>query len=197
MKTKYFPIILGAIFIFTGTLFSQKEKASPEYSYIGTKGCKKCHLKQFRSWEETKMAQAYDLLKPSERAEAKKSVGLDPEKDYTKDSECLPCHTLGYGKPRGFVSLEKTPELVGVGCEMCHGAGSEYTKEPYMHLKNKEYKLAEVIKVGLVSPVTGETCTSLCHNEKSPFFKKDQPFDFKKRKDEGTHEHLPLKYKHE
>ena len=197
MNTKYFFMILGAIFIFNGILFSQEEEASPEYGYIGTKGCKKCHLKQARSWEQTKMAQAYDLLKPGERADAKKSVGLDPEKDYTKDSECLPCHTTGYGKPGGFVSLEKTPELAGVGCEMCHGAGSEYTQEQYMSLKNKEFKLAEVVKAGLISPITGETCTTRCHNEKSPFFKKDQPFNFKERKEHGTHEHFALKYKHD
>jgi hypothetical protein len=80
---------------------------------------------------------------------------------------------------------------------MCHGAGSEYTKEQYMHLKNKEYKLTEVVKVGLISPVIADSCTSLCHNENSPFFNKDKPFDFEKQKDEGTHQHFPLKYKHE
>jgi hypothetical protein len=197
MNIKFFIRTLGAILIFSGILFSQDENATQEHSYIGAKGCKKCHLKEARSWEQTKMAQAYDLLKPGERAEAKKSVGLDPEKDYTKDADCLPCHTTGYGEPGGFVSFEKTPELAGVGCEMCHGAGSEYTQEQYMSLKNKEYKLTEVVKAGLVSPITGEACTDRCHNEKSPFFKKDQPFDFKLRKVQGTHEHFALKYKHE
>lgn len=177
-----------------GTAYSQHDKG---LSYIGTKNCRKCHLKEFKSWSETKMANAYVLLKPGERAEAKQAVGLDPQKDYTKNSECLACHTTGFGKTGGFVSLEATPELAGVSCEMCHGAGGEYTKDQYMSLKNKEYKLAEVVKAGLVSPVTGETCTSLCHNEKSPFFKKAEPFDFKKRKEEGTHEHFPLKYKHD
>ena len=94
-------------------------------------------------------------------------------------------------------SFEETSELDGVSCEICHGAGSEYTKEQYMHLKNKEYKLSEVVKVGLISPVTADSSTSLCHNENSPFFNKDKPFDFEKRKDEGTHQHFPLKYKHE
>jgi len=45
-----------------------------------------------------------------------------------------------------------------------------------LSLKNKSNKLAELVKVGLISPVIGKTCTSLCHNEKSPFFKKDEPF---------------------
>lgn len=79
---------------------------------------------------------------------------------------------------------------------MCHGAGSEYTKDQHKSLKNKEYKLVDVIKVGLVSPVTGETCTTLCHNEKSPFYDKNEPFVFEQRNIDGTHEHFPLKYKH-
>lgn len=194
---KMFWIVLMLIFVLAGAIQSQEKKESKDYSFVGTKGCKKCHIKQFKSWKETKMAKAYDILKPGERAEAKKKAGLDPQKDYTEDAECLPCHTTGYGKPGGFVSLEKTPQLVGISCEMCHGAGSEYTKNQYMSLKNKNYKLAEVVKVGLISPVTGETCVSVCHNEKSPFFKKDQPFEFEKRKNQGTHEHFPLKYKHE
>ncbi|MFQ5602433.1 MAG: cytochrome c family protein [bacterium] len=193
----FFKILFVFIIALTGTVQSQDKKESPGYSYIGTKNCKKCHIKQYKSWKNTKMANAYEILKPGERAEAKQKAGLDPEKDYTTDAECLSCHTTGYGKPGGFVSLEDTPELVGVSCEMCHGPGSEYTKKQYMHLKNKEYKLSEVVKVGLVSPVTGETCTSLCHNEKSPFVDKDNPFDFQTRKEQGTHEHFPLKYKHE
>ena len=64
-------------------------------------------------------------------------------------------------------------------------------------MRNKSYKRAEVVKAGLISPVTGETCTSLCHNDKSPFFKTAEPFDFEKRKDQGTHKHFPLKYKHD
>ncbi len=194
---RLFLVVLVLMIAFSGTVQVQEKEEIPVYSYVGTKGCRKCHIKQFKSWKETKMAKAYDILKPGERAEAKAKAGLDPQKDYTTDPECLPCHTTGYGKPGGFVSLEETPELVGVSCEMCHGAGSEYVKEQYMHLKNKNYKLAEVVKVGLIAPVTGDRCTEVCHNEKSPFFKKDEPFDFEKRKEEGTHQHFPLKYKHD
>ena len=170
--------------------------AQDEYSYIGTKKCKKCHIKQFKSWAKTNMANAYNILKPGERAEEKKTVGLDPDKDYTTDPECLACHTTGYEKAGGFVSEEKSPQRLGVSCEMCHGAGSEYTKDQHKSLKNKYYKLVDVIKVGLISPVTGETCTTLCHNEKSPFYDKNEPFDFEQRKTDGTHEHFPLKYEH-
>ena len=48
-----------------------------------------CHLKEWKSWSQTKMAQAFEQLKPGERTEAKKTAGLDPDKDYTQDETCL------------------------------------------------------------------------------------------------------------
>jgi len=195
---KIFRFIIVTLFVLISIIKTGgTDKMLPPSSFIGTKGCKKCHIKQFKSWEKTKMANAYEILKPGERGEAKKKAGLDAKKDYTKDPKCLPCHTTGFGQPGGFISMDQTPQLAGIGCEMCHGAGSEYTKEQYMHLKNKEYKRADVVNVGLISPVTGGRCTSLCHNEKSPFFNKNEPFDFEKRKDQGTHEHTLLKYIHD
>jgi hypothetical protein len=194
-KINCFLIVI--LFALTSILQPSDEIADKQYNYIGTKGCKKCHIKQFKSWAKTNMANAYDNLKPGERSEAKKRVGLDPEKDYTKDTECLPCHTTGYGKSGGFISLKETPQLVGVSCEACHGAGKEYTKKQYMHTKNKEYKRADIVKVGLVSPVTGEMCTISCHNSKSPFFNENESFNFEKRRDQGTHEHISLKYNHD
>lgn len=140
------------------------------------------------------MAKAFELLKPGVRAEQKKAHRLDPKKDYTHDATCLPCHTTGYGQPGGFVSIEKTPQLAGVQCEMCHGAGEGYLKPNRMSLQNKEYKRAEVVAAGMVIP-NAKTCTG-CHNEKSPFVKKGDVFNFEQRKAQGTHQHLPLKYRH-
>ncbi len=164
--------------------------------YVGTKKCKMCHIKQFKSWKETRMSQAFELLKPGVRAENKKSAGLDPNADYTTDKTCLPCHTTGYGQEGGFVSVEETPDRVGVGCEVCHGAGKGYLAKGFMTMKNKNFKRADVVAAGLVLP-DASTCTGLCHNEKSPFFKPDVPFDWETRKAKGTHEHIPLKYEHE
>jgi hypothetical protein len=142
------------------------------------------------------MAKAFDLLKPGARAEQKVAAGLDPDKDYTKDAECLPCHTVGYGQKGGFVDIEKTPNHAGVGCEMCHGPGGTYTRDQHMSLKNQEYKKEELVAVGLVGEITAETCTKSCHNNKSPFVGEDYVFDFEANKDKGTHEKFPLKFKH-
>jgi hypothetical protein len=176
-----------------GTGVSQEH----ETEYVGSKKCKMCHFKEYKSWNETKMAQALEVLKPGQAVEAKKTHGIDPDSDYTADAECLKCHTTGFGQPGGFVSVDETPEMAGVGCESCHGPGGDYLEEDLMSLKNKDHSLESVRQAGLVYPVTEETCKSQCHNENSPFFSKDAPFDFEKRKSQGVHESVPLRYKHE
>ena len=65
-----------------------------------------------------------------------------------------------------------------------------------MSLKNQEYKKEEIVAVGMVGEITAETCTKLCHNNKSPFVGEDYVFDFAVNKDKGTHEKFPLKYQH-
>lgn len=163
--------------------------------YIGARKCKACHLKQFKSWEKTKMAMSYENLKPGVKAEAKKKAGLAPSKDYTVDKDCLRCHTTGYGKPGGFTSFEETPKFINVQCEACHGPGSEYSR---IMKKNKTFKLAEVKAVGLIVPKEDTHTCMECHSDESPFHDKVDPqykFEIQDRL-QNTHEHFPLKYKH-
>ncbi len=162
--------------------------------YVGAKKCKACHLKQFKSWSKTNMYTSFESLKPGQKAEAKTKAGFDPDKDYTNDAECLRCHTTGYGKG-GFVSIETTPKLAGVQCEGCHGPGSEYST---IMRKNKQFKLEDVKKAGLIIPSENEEGCMECHGGDSPFNETLDPkykFEFKERL-EKTHEHFPLKYQH-
>lgn len=170
--------------------------AAAEFEYVGSKNCKKCHLKEYKSWEATKMATTFDALKPGERGEAKLKAGLDPNNDYTTDEKCVKCHVTGYGKPGGFVDIATTPELANVGCETCHGPGGTYIQDGYMTLKNKEYKKADIVAVGMVDTVSAEQCEG-CHNAESPFVAEGYVFDFEANKDKGTHEKFPLKYNHD
>lgn len=169
--------------------------AEGEPGYVGAKKCKMCHIKEYNSWVGTKMANAFEALKPGVSAEAKKKANLDPAKDYRKDAACLGCHTTGHGKPGGFVSIDATPDLVGVQCEACHGPGETYTEKAYMSLQNKAYKKSELVAVGLVDQITKDQCVG-CHNAKSPFVGADYVFDFEARKTKGTHEKFPLKHPH-
>jgi len=166
-----------------------------DHAFVGSQKCKMCHIKEWKSWSETKMAKAFEALKPGQAADRKRGVGLDPEKDYTKDEACVPCHVTGYGKKGGFTSIEATPDLAGVGCEVCHGAGGTYLQKEHMSLQNKEFKKADLVAVGLTDTITAEQCKG-CHNSKSPFVGPDYVFDFEARKNEGTHEKVPLKFKH-
>jgi len=163
--------------------------------YVGAKKCKACHIKQYKSWEETNMAKSFENLKAGAMADAKKKAGLDPARDYTGDAKCLECHTTGYGKPGGFKSLAETPDLINVQCESCHGPGGDFKE---IMKTNKEFKLAEAAAAGLVIPNEKANNCMECHNDKSPFNEKvdaKYKFDIKDRL-KKTHEHFPLKYQH-
>lgn len=176
----------------------------PSYSYVGSKKCKKCHIKQFKSWEKTRMAKALDILKPGNNKEAKEKFDLDVGKDYTTDEKCLKCHTVGYGKPGGYAvpdpddkkAVRTAKKLRDVGCECCHGPGSEYIKVFDEILKSKrKYKVEELYAVGLHK--VDESVCSTCHNEESPSVNPGDSFDYEKRKNDGIHEHFPLKQREE
>ncbi len=180
-------------FMFVMAFFTIANAA--DVKYIGVKKCKACHMKQYKAWKKTKMFKSFDNLKPGVKAAEKTKAGLDPNKDYTSDPECLKCHTTGYGKPGGFKSIAETPKLAGVQCEACHGPGSKFSK---IMKKNKKFKLAEVKAVGWILPSEDEKGCMTCHGGDSPFSEKVDPkykFNFKERL-EKTHEHFKLKYEH-
>ena len=188
---RLFPVAIPITAVFV--VLTAVGAGAADHSYVGNKDCKKCHIKQWKSWSETKMASALDTLKPGVKADRKTELGLEPDTDYTTDEACVRCHVTGFGAEGGFTSEADTPELIGVGCEMCHGAGGTYTQDGYMTLKNKEYKKADLVAVGLVDTVSEEQCI-VCHNEDVPI--SDYTFDFDTKKSEGVHESYGLKYAH-
>lgn len=104
---------LSLLALFTGAFFGSVTPISAEETaattYVGADKCKMCHMEKFKTWSATGMSKAWDRIKDAE----------DKEK-------CYSCHTTGYGRPGGFVSLEKTPNLLGVQCETCHGPGGAH-----------------------------------------------------------------------
>lgn len=176
------------------------EEQVVQAEYIGIENCMLCHMPHFESWAETKMSRSFELLKPGARAEAKQNAGLDPQHDYSEDPNCLRCHVTGFGRPGGFTSLEETPDMLGVQCEMCHGPGSIYTE---MMMKTAgTYQREEYQTLGGLTMPSAENnvCTQQCHNPTSPFTKNGFVFDFENRKASGTHRHdmeyiyLPFDY---
>ena len=53
--------------VFIGVFFLVAAQASAEPTYVGAKKCKMCHLTEYKSWEKTKHAAAFDLLKDNEK----------------------------------------------------------------------------------------------------------------------------------
>ena len=122
-------------------LLTQVFKSDPpsNLTFIGNGDCALCHNRIFKHWEETGHASAYETL-------------VKAEHEY--DPECVACHVIGLNYFSGFETIESTPELKGVGCESCHGPGSDHKDT-----QSKDYG-----RVGV------EDC-EICHNdEHSPNF---------------------------
>jgi nitrate/TMAO reductase-like tetraheme cytochrome c subunit len=106
--------------------FSEKLKAkhqaqvANDTKYIGSAACAKCHAAEYAKWKDTKHSHAYEAL---EKYATRPSL-----RQY--DPECVVCHTVGFEYKTGFVSKEKTPELMHNGCENCHGPGSAHAEKP-------------------------------------------------------------------
>lgn len=173
-------------------------------AFVGSNKCKKCHLKQYKSWKKGKKFNALETLKPGQASDAKGKHNLDPAKDYSKDEACLACHTTGFGKDGGYAipdptdpkAVKKASKLAGIGCESCHGPGGAYIALHTEIMKSKrKYTDAEMYAAGL-KKIEEATCIT-CHNEKGATYDPAQPFDFAKKKEIGAHEHFPLKQREE
>ncbi len=87
----------------------------PRPDYVGQSVCRGCHMGVHDSWAETVHSGALETLK---------QIGQGA------NAECLPCHTVGFGLPGGFVSEDTTPRLAGVQCENCHGPAGPHVSDP-------------------------------------------------------------------
>lgn len=119
-------------FLGTVTLAAATPATAGPAGYVGVKTCTKCHDAHGESWAATAHAKAFESLQSGTKAEAKKKAKLDASKDYTKDKDCVGCHSTGFGQPGGY-SVGTDPggqkALGSVGCESCHGAGGGYRDE--------------------------------------------------------------------
>jgi len=91
-------------------------KSTP--SYVGSDPCRGCHEQEYNSF--IKYAKKSKSFNSIERVKK----GLTEE----EIKGCYVCHTTGYGRPGGFISIEKTPHLKNAGCEVCHGPGGFHVK---------------------------------------------------------------------
>jgi len=97
-------------------LLAQVPKAKGGPSFVGSEACRSCHVDEFEAWEKSLHGEAYRTLQ---------KTGND------RDPECVGCHVVGLNHESGFTSVQDKPALASVGCESCHGAGSDHVQSPY------------------------------------------------------------------
>ncbi|MEZ5987918.1 MAG: cytochrome c family protein [Planctomycetota bacterium] len=147
-----------------GVLAKLAGRAEPDTGgrYVGNAACKDCHAAAYEVWKNSKHSHAWDSL--VQRAK-------DDDLPVTKHPDCVGCHTIGYGDKTGFAGFAKTPDLVAVGCETCHGAGSKHV-EAFRALPEgaAAEAVAEARKRGALRKLEASFCFR-CHNfEQSPGF---------------------------
>lgn len=122
-------------------------------AYVGSDQCKSCHESAYTAFTKMKHFGAWDTLVKAEK---------DPKRygwPVTAYPDCVSCHVVGFGEKTGFDSYETTPQLANVGCERCHGPGSEHIQAP---AKNK---------LGMLGGVRPSELCVQCHDfEQSPNF---------------------------
>jgi len=79
--------------------------------YAGSESCKSCHEYEYKIWSQEPHSHAYATLE---------------KVDSQFDPECVICHVVGMEYESGYISEQQTSHLKDVGCENCHGPGSEH-----------------------------------------------------------------------
>jgi YVTN family beta-propeller protein len=143
------------------------KKAGPKY--MGAIACAKCHKGpmmgyQYSRWRMSAHARAYAALATEQAQEVARQMGVtgDPQ----QSPACLKCHSTA-GNPEPGTALASYTPAEGVGCEACHGPGSEYSPQAIM--MDKRAAMASGLKA-----VTAEMCTP-CHAKAH-----EKPFDMPK-----------------
>ena len=82
--------------------------------YLGSESCLTCHPTAAGRWHESGHARAWAAL-----------VELQAD----ADPNCIVCHAVGFGTPSGYRRAFAGSKLTGVGCESCHGPGSQHVAQ--------------------------------------------------------------------
>ena len=106
---------------------------APGPKYTGTHACGACHRGpmmgyQYSVWRLSPHARAYAALSGLGATERAKEMGVSG--DPQTSPACLKCHATGGGAD--VAALDSFSRWEGVGCESCHGPGSDYSPEAVM-----------------------------------------------------------------
>lgn len=119
----------------------------PSATFTGSASCQGCHPGSHETWSKSGHAHAFETL-------VKKGSDADPH--------CIQCHTVGFGQPGGYRRPLGGASLTDVGCESCHGPGSEHI-DRHLHGKPSNFRFR---------PLGPGDCTTCHYGEFS------RPFDW-------------------
>lgn len=88
---------------------------SSDAAYAGTAACRSCHSPEYAIWADSKHSHAFKTL---------------VDVNHDADPDCVSCHVVGAESTGGFISKERTPKFVDVGCESCHGPAKAHVANP-------------------------------------------------------------------
>ena len=147
--------------------------AAQEKKYLGNLACKdKCHEEIYKAWKSTKHAASFNNLNPGDREKGKKEAGLKPKTDYRTDKSCMPCHVTGW-MDGGYSFETQNQDLLGVGCESCHGPAEKWNAEHQKKdLENRERRMKQM---GQRKPFGGKNVCAQCHEDESSPYKFRSP----------------------
>lgn len=99
--------------------------------YVGSDKCKSCHITQHNAWAETPHASALANLRNAP-ADSVKAVAAKLKIKLTAAAAatdaCVQCHVTGFQLNGGYPAADsaRTAGVSMVGCESCHGPGSQH-----------------------------------------------------------------------
>lgn len=142
--------------------------------FVGSATCGDCHPKAYQIWKvglpghPAPHSRAYQtLLAPPKRANVPRNF----------DPECLSCHVVGWNPQQyypyesGYLSLEKTPNLINVGCEDCHGPGARHSAAENGDIDVSDEELKKLQKAMALPLDKAEQKCLECHDlDNSPDF---------------------------
>ncbi|HZR17741.1 MAG TPA: multiheme c-type cytochrome [Verrucomicrobiae bacterium] len=114
--------------------------SGPAPHYVGSQACLECHQTIHDGLMGTLHAQAFTALKQTQQ---------------DNNPSCLPCHTVGFGKPSGFSSAAATPQLEGVQCESCHGPAGNHAANPDDPTSRPRVEIASTVCGGCHAEIIG------------------------------------------
>lgn len=115
--------------------------------YLGDAACTPCHSEAARVHEASAHARALASLET---------------RGYQGDPDCLRCHVVALGQSDGWRRRAPRKDLGRVGCESCHGPGSQHVSD--------YSSTAGTPIAGSLQVVTPATCTQCHDRENSPAF---------------------------